>query len=329
MFAHVHVPAPTLTPLRHDGKPGSPAGCAKPCSASRAAAYPSMSTCTPATIRSTNPTAEAIDFTMMYATHDAFRRDLGRFTAASAADTADAPGVGAGWENFKVQLLLHHSVEDTDLWPRVRCAAAGQPVGLAVPDEMEAEHAQIDPLLAAVDDALADSANNLAARVAELASALEWHLKHEEAAALPLIQSVCMPADWRASSARCAVARASRARPSTSVDPRRRCTRRPTAVPGRAARPGPGDQPTPLGAALPPAGPVESLTAAAARNTGSGRRLRLVPPGHQQANREGSPIMPVSAAAGGLRLAGHRGASARTATRPVLPRRPSGPRCSR
>jgi iron-sulfur cluster repair protein YtfE (RIC family) len=143
-------------------------------------------------------TAEAIDFTMMYVTHDAFRRDLGRFTAASAAGTAHAPGVRAGWENFKAQLLLHHSVEDTHLWPRVRRATAGRTAGLALLDEMEAEHAQIDPLLAAVDDALADSASNLAGHVAELASALEWHLRHEEDAALPLIQSVCTPADWRA-----------------------------------------------------------------------------------------------------------------------------------
>lgn len=143
-------------------------------------------------------TAEAIDFTMMYVTHDAFRRDLGRFTATSAAGTAHAPGVRAGWENFKAQLLLHHSVEDTHLWPRVRRATAGRPAGLALLDEMEAEHAQIDPLLAAADDALAGSASNLAGHVAELASALEWHLRHEEEAALPLIQSVCTPADWRA-----------------------------------------------------------------------------------------------------------------------------------
>jgi len=143
-------------------------------------------------------TADAIDFTMMYVTHDAFRRDLGRFTAASAAGTADAPGVRAGWENFKAQLLLHHSVEDTHLWPRVRRAAAGRPAGLALLEEMEAEHAQIDPLLTAVDDALAGPASNLAAHAAELASALEWHLKHEEDAALPLIQSVCTTGDWRA-----------------------------------------------------------------------------------------------------------------------------------
>jgi len=143
-------------------------------------------------------TAEAIDFTMMYVTHDAFRRDLGRFTALSAAGRADAPGVRAGWENFKAQLLLHHSVEDTHLWPRVRRAAAGRPAGLALLEEMEEEHAQIDPLLAAVDDALAGSASNLATHAAELASALEWHLTHEEDAALPLIQSVCTTGDWRA-----------------------------------------------------------------------------------------------------------------------------------
>jgi hypothetical protein len=97
----------------------------------------------------TDRTGEAIDFTMMHATHDAFRRDLARLAAASAAGTAHAPGVRAGWENFNAQLLLHHSVEDTDLWPRVRRAAAGRPAGHALLEEMAAEHAQIDPLLAA------------------------------------------------------------------------------------------------------------------------------------------------------------------------------------
>lgn len=142
--------------------------------------------------------AATIDFTMMYVTHDAFRRDLRRLKTAATAGRAQAPGVRAGWENFKAQLLLHHSVEDSDLWPRVRRAAAGRPPGLALLAEMAAEHAQVDPLLAAVDDALAHSPGNLAPAVAGLASALEWHLKHEEDAALPLIQSVCTPADWRA-----------------------------------------------------------------------------------------------------------------------------------
>jgi hemerythrin HHE cation binding domain-containing protein len=145
-------------------------------------------------VRATAP----IDFTMMRVTHDALRRDLGGLTVAATAGRAQAPGVRAGWENFKAQLVLHHSVEDTDLWPRVGRAAAGRPSGLALLAEMAAEHAQIDPLLAAVDDALAHSPSNLTLAVAGLTSALQWHLKHEEDAALPLIQSVCTPADWRA-----------------------------------------------------------------------------------------------------------------------------------
>jgi hypothetical protein len=34
--------------------------------------------------------------------------------------------------------------------------------------------------------------------IGDALSALEWHLTHEEDAALPLIQSVCTTGDWRA-----------------------------------------------------------------------------------------------------------------------------------
>ncbi len=96
---------------------------------------------------------DTIEFTMMYATHDAFRRDLGRLEEASAAGKAGTAGVRAGWENFRTQLLLHHSVEDSLLWPAVRRAVPGRPRDLALLDEMEAEHARLDPLLAAFDKA--------------------------------------------------------------------------------------------------------------------------------------------------------------------------------
>ncbi len=139
----------------------------------------------------------AIDFTVMYATHNAFRRDLGRFLAASAAGKADTSQVRVGWQNFKTQLLIHHSVEDADLWPRIQRAVAGLPGDLAMLEEMEAEHALINPLLAAVDESLAGQGGNLAERVQELSAVLDHHLKHEEESALPLIQSVLTPADWR------------------------------------------------------------------------------------------------------------------------------------
>lgn len=146
----------------------------------------------------TAPPRATIDFTMMYATHDAFRRDLDRLVAAAAAGTAASPPVRAGWENFKAQLLIHHSVEDTDLWPRVRRAVAGRPDARSLLHEMEAEHALIDPLLTAVDEALAGPGADLAEPAQEISAALGHHLKHEEQDALPLIQSVLTPADWRA-----------------------------------------------------------------------------------------------------------------------------------
>jgi iron-sulfur cluster repair protein YtfE (RIC family) len=102
----------------------------------------------------TERTAGAIDFIMMCATREAFRRDLNRLAAAVAARKGAAPQVRAGWENFKTQLQIHHSVEDSHLWPPLRRAVAGRPADLALLDQMESEHAQIDPLLAAVDDAL-------------------------------------------------------------------------------------------------------------------------------------------------------------------------------
>lgn len=139
-----------------------------------------------------------IDLTAMYAAHDAFRRDLERLAAAVEERRAETAPVRAGWENFKHQLHIHHTAEDSDLWPRVRERAAGRPRDLALLDEMEAEHARIDPLLAAVDTALTERAAELPDLVRALIATLDDHLKHEEDSALPLIQDVLTTADWGA-----------------------------------------------------------------------------------------------------------------------------------
>ncbi|MFJ3671274.1 hemerythrin domain-containing protein [Streptomyces sp. NPDC090106] len=139
-----------------------------------------------------------INFAVMYATHDAFRRDLQRLAAAVAAGRATAPEVRDGWENFKHQLHVHHTVEDSDLWPRVAAAVTDRPDDQKLLDEMEAEHARLDPALAAVDDGLARNAPDLPARVADLTTLLGDHMRHEESAALPLIQDVCTTKDWDA-----------------------------------------------------------------------------------------------------------------------------------
>lgn len=70
---------------------------------------------------------DTIDLTVMYAAHDAFRRDLERLATAVSDGTAGSPRVRAGWDNFTRQLHIHHTAEDSDLWPRVERAAAGRP----------------------------------------------------------------------------------------------------------------------------------------------------------------------------------------------------------
>ncbi|MEU1200677.1 hemerythrin domain-containing protein [Streptomyces sp. NPDC005813] len=139
-----------------------------------------------------------IDLTVMYAAHDAFRRDLERLGKAAADGSAFSPPVRAGWENFRKQLHIHHTAEDSDLWPRVQRKAEGRPEDLALLAEMEAEHGRLDPQLAAVDAALRDRLDELPELVRALTITLDDHLAHEERSALPLVQEVLTPADWSA-----------------------------------------------------------------------------------------------------------------------------------
>jgi iron-sulfur cluster repair protein YtfE (RIC family) len=140
---------------------------------------------------------DAINFTEMYVTHDGFRRDLERLAAAAAAGRADTPQVRDGWENFTRQLHVHHTVEDAWLWPRLKELVAGRADDLALLAAMEAEHAVLDPQLEALDAALRAGSAELPEQVEGLRSVLDAHLRHEEEEALPLIQSVMTPKDWR------------------------------------------------------------------------------------------------------------------------------------
>lgn len=153
---------------------------------------------TTATKTTSDPVAEKIDFSMMYVTHAALRRDLGRLTAAATVGNAGTANVRAGWENFKTQLQIHHSVEDDDLWPRLYRAVANQPEDIELLKQMEDEHAVLDPLLTAVDASLPTrTGSSIDLPLEELASALDRQLEHEEVQALPLIQQALTPADWR------------------------------------------------------------------------------------------------------------------------------------
>jgi iron-sulfur cluster repair protein YtfE (RIC family) len=165
----------------------------------------------PGTDAARHGTGEA-DLTIMYAAHDAFRRDLTSLARAASANLSE-PGkrqsVAAGWDVFKRQLHLHHSTEDELIWPALRTRFAHSENALSVLDAMEAEHQRIDPLLAAVDDAFARQAadgpasddwpgvDRLADIVDVLLTSLTGHLTHEERDGLPLISAGLTAAQWR------------------------------------------------------------------------------------------------------------------------------------
>lgn len=137
-----------------------------------------------------------VDFTLMYAAHDAFQRDLQRLTVALESGRATESATRAGWATFHNQLHVHHTVEDIALWPPLR-RKLERADETAVLDSMEAEHARIDPLLAQVDAAFAASDGwALAEAAGELSAALADHMRHEEEAALPLVDRYLGPEGW-------------------------------------------------------------------------------------------------------------------------------------
>lgn len=138
-----------------------------------------------------------LDYTMMFAAHDAFRRDIKRLIAATDPRTGSLRAFKEGWVTFKYYLTIHHSAEDTSLWPPVRRRAGADPERIALLDAMEAEHELLDPLMAKVDRQLAEgSTEGLGTTVRELGAALVAHLEHEEKDGLPLIGAVLPERDW-------------------------------------------------------------------------------------------------------------------------------------
>jgi hypothetical protein len=150
------------------------------------------------------------DLTVMIAAHDAFRRDLARLARAAQGASRNSPdrqrSVAAGWELFKRQLHLHHTAEDDLIWPALRERLADSAHALSILDEMEAEHARVDPLLAAVDAGFASATGSsedqpgtggLADATDALAATLTGHLAHEEKDGLPLIGMALTAAEWR------------------------------------------------------------------------------------------------------------------------------------
>jgi iron-sulfur cluster repair protein YtfE (RIC family) len=139
-----------------------------------------------------------VDFTFMYAAHDAFSRDLERLAAAAKVGRTADPAVRNGWATFNNQLHVHHTAEDAWLWPALRTKVTA-PGEVSVLDAMETEHARIDQLLSRVDDSLAvPGITGLAENIGALMAAFGSHMQHEEDQALPLVDEHLGPEGWAA-----------------------------------------------------------------------------------------------------------------------------------
>src|SRR5260370_14785456 len=144
-----------------------------------------------------------LDMSMMFAIHDALRRELVQVTRIARVPD-DNPGrvlgAGVGWELFKKFLTGHHTTEDDVLWPALRAQGAGQPDRLALANALEAEHAVIEPLLIAIDAAAADpdyGYQRLGDITDELTVKLTGHLTHEENDGLALIDASLTQQQWQ------------------------------------------------------------------------------------------------------------------------------------
>ncbi len=152
------------------------------------------------------------DHTGMYVMHHAFRRDLAAFASSVRAtplgDHRTWEALTGRWGRFASTLHHHHTAEDTIYWPVLLTAveARGTAADLMEVRAMSEEHADIDPLVAAIGDGFAavlehpseEHRNALDIRLAGLREVLGEHLRHEETVVLPLVQRVMTHEEFQA-----------------------------------------------------------------------------------------------------------------------------------
>ncbi|MGW6916639.1 hemerythrin domain-containing protein [Kitasatospora sp. NPDC054939] len=145
---------------------------------------------------------DRLDMTVTYAMHDALRRELHHLARATARADPDPRSVlrsAAGWELFREALDAHHAAEDDALWPGLRRALHGRPCSLVRLEVIEAEHAVLARLLEAIDQALDGPDLGLGLfgdLTGSLVAGLRGHLRHEEEAIFPLVQTILSEGEW-------------------------------------------------------------------------------------------------------------------------------------
>ncbi|HEX5511611.1 MAG TPA: hemerythrin domain-containing protein [Actinomycetales bacterium] len=153
------------------------------------------------------------DQTGMYVMHHAFRRDLDRFVSAARNTPVEEAEVWHAlvdrWARFDSTLHHHHTIEDEAIWPVLLRHVGDNPAERETLEAMEAEHAQIDPGLAACRSGFGDMVahpcddhrNALVIRLTAVRQALLDHLRHEESETLPLLQRTMTREEWDAAEA--------------------------------------------------------------------------------------------------------------------------------
>jgi len=150
--------------------------------------------------------ASTLPFTReMVVVHKVFRREFGQASTwvgrVAPGDTAQAALVYGHIQRHFDLLHHHHEAEDIHLWPLLRERATDH-AGLL--DDMEAQHAGIDPALESAQalgqrwaaGADVESRDAFAEALDEMVGPLMAHLDQEEADILPLAQKLLTQEEW-------------------------------------------------------------------------------------------------------------------------------------
>ncbi|MCW2571152.1 MAG: hypothetical protein JWO88_1210 [Frankiales bacterium] len=147
------------------------------------------------------------DTAMMGIVHAALRRDLSRCTTVLTAPTPPADRQRAALAAHLAWLMEfldgHHKGEDAGLWPLVRSL---DPSTAHLLDQMEHDHAQNAPAIAALkeatrryaDDGGAPAREGLLEALAALRAVLDPHLLREENEMMPIVARTLSNSRWEA-----------------------------------------------------------------------------------------------------------------------------------
>ncbi|WP_405914224.1 hemerythrin domain-containing protein [Streptomyces sp. NBC_00963] len=150
--------------------------------------------------------APGVDTHEMVLIHRVLRREFGhlpRLFRAAAGDRARSKVIGAHAREMLTFLHTHHTGEDELLFPLLRERATLDP---ELMDRMDAQHAQVDDAVTAIDAELpawtasADAAvgERMAARIDAMMPTLIEHLAEEEREILPIVAVTLTQSEWDA-----------------------------------------------------------------------------------------------------------------------------------